>query len=69
LNELNAFITKHNPPPKPKELWQTPRYIEADEANRQNMLNDFICDNLENLDFLQLCQDVELVWRRIGLGM
>ena len=69
LNELDAFITKHNPQPRPKELWQTPRYIEADEAHRQNMLNDFICDNLENPDFLQLCQDAQFAWRRIGLGM
>ncbi|KAE9380722.1 hypothetical protein N431DRAFT_395907 [Stipitochalara longipes BDJ] len=69
LNELNAFIAKHNPQPKSKELWQQPRYVEADEAHRQSMLNDFICDNLENPDFLQLCQDAEFAWRRIGLGM
>lgn len=69
LNDLDAFITKHNPQPKPKELWKTPRYTGADEAHRQMMLNDFICENLENPDFLQLCQDAEFAWRRIGLGM
>jgi hypothetical protein len=69
LNELDAFITKHNPRPKPNELWQTPRYAEADEEHRHAMLNDFICENLENPDFLQLCQDAEFSWRRIGLGM
>ena len=69
LNELDAFITKHNPQPKYKELWQTPGYAEADEERRHAMLNDFICENLENPDFLQLCQDAEFSWRRIGLGM
>jgi hypothetical protein len=69
LNDLDVFITKHNPQPKPKELWKTPRYTGADEAHRQMMLNDFICENLENPDFLQLCQDAEFAWRRIGLGM
>lgn len=69
MNELEAFITKHNPQPKPKEVWQTPGYAEADEACRHAMLNNFICENLDNPDFLQLCQDTEFAWRRIGLGM
>jgi hypothetical protein len=69
LNELEAFITKHNLQPKPKEVWQTPGYAEADEACRHAMLNNFICENLDNPDFLQLCQDTEFAWRRIGLGM
>jgi len=69
MNELEAFITKHNPQPKPKEVWQTPGYAEADEACRHAMLNNFICENLDNADFLQLCQDTEFAWRRIGLGM
>lgn len=69
LNDLNAFITKHNPQPKAKELWESPGYAEADEEHRQTMLNDFICENLDNADFLQLCRDAEFAWRRIGLGM
>jgi hypothetical protein len=69
LNDLDAFITKHNPQPKAKELWESPGYAEADEEHRQTMLNDFICENLDNADFLQLCRDAEFSWRRIGLGM
>jgi hypothetical protein len=33
------------------------------------IVNDFICANLENTDFLRLCEDTEKAWRRIGLGM
>jgi hypothetical protein len=69
LNDLDAFITKHKPQPRTKELWQTLQYAEADDTLRLAMLNDFICENLENPDFLQLCQDAEFSWRRIGLGM
>jgi hypothetical protein len=69
LNDIDAFITKHNPQPKAKELWESPGYAEADEEHRQTMLNDFICENLDNADFLQLCRDAEFAWRRIGLGM
>lgn len=69
LDELDAFITRHKARPAPKELWEAPRYAEADEEQRQLILNDFICENLENEDFLQLCEDTEKAWRRIGLGM
>ncbi|KAJ5040919.1 uncharacterized protein L3040_005478 [Drepanopeziza brunnea f. sp. 'multigermtubi'] len=69
LNEIDAFLTKHKARPPPKELWKIPAYQEASEEDRHMMINDFICENLENPDFLQLCEDMETAWRRIGLGM
>jgi hypothetical protein len=36
---------------------------------RHLLLNNFICENLENKDFLQLCEDTANAWRRIGLGI
>jgi hypothetical protein len=66
---INSFITTRQSAPAPKELWERPRYAEADEEQRQLILNDFICENLENPEFLQLCADTEKAWRRIGLGM
>jgi len=69
LDAVDKFVSKHKVRPAPKELWQAPGYAEADEEQRQLFLNNFICDNLENADFLQLVQDTEKAWRRIGLGM
>ena len=69
LDAVDKFVAKHKARPAPKELWQAPGYAEANEEQRLLLLNDFICDNLENADFLQLCQDTEKTWRRIGLGM
>ncbi|KAH8684770.1 hypothetical protein BGZ60DRAFT_398281 [Tricladium varicosporioides] len=69
LSSLDSFVSKYKARPKPEEIWQAPEYATADEAKRRVLLNDFICDNLENADFLQLCQDTEKAWRRIGLGM
>jgi hypothetical protein len=69
LDALDAFVTKHRDRPAPKELWETPGYADADQEHRDKILNDFICENLENPDFIQLCQDTEISWRRIGLGM
>jgi hypothetical protein len=68
LNTLDAFVTKYKARPSPIELWEVPGYAGADIEARHHLLNNFICQNLENPDFLQLCQDTELAWRRIGLG-
>lgn len=69
LDMLDTFITTHKSRPPPQELWERPGYTEADDEQRQAMLTDFICENLENADFLKLCEDTEKSWRRIGLGM
>jgi hypothetical protein len=69
LDAIDNFVTKHKVRPAPKELWEQPGWAEADEEQRQMLLNDFICDNLENKDFLQLCEDAAVAWRRIGLGI
>jgi len=66
---VDNFVAKQKARPAPKELWEAPGYAEADEEQRLSLLNSFICENLENADFLQLCQDTEKSWRRIGLGM
>ncbi|POS85493.1 hypothetical protein EPUL_001989 [Erysiphe pulchra] len=49
-------------------LWRTPRYDEADDETRYALIQDFICENLENQNFLQLCKDIEFSWQRICLG-
>lgn len=69
LDALEAFVTKHKARPAPKEYWERPGYAEADDEHRQMMLNDFICENLENAEFLKLCEDAGNAWRRIGLGL
>ncbi|KAK0121167.1 hypothetical protein ONS96_011347 [Cadophora gregata f. sp. sojae] len=69
LNDLDTFVANHRDRAVPQEIWQMPGYAEADAERRQVLLDDFICQNLENADFLQLCADTEVAWRRIGLGM
>jgi hypothetical protein len=67
MNEIEAFVIKHKHRPAPQELWQRPGYSEASPEERQAIINDFICENLDNEDFLKLCEDTGNVWRRIGL--
>jgi hypothetical protein len=69
LDAVDAFVTKHKARPPLQELWERPGYAEADVEQRHLLLNNFICENLENKDFLQLCEDTANAWRRIGLGI
>jgi hypothetical protein len=69
LQAVDTFVTRYKARPPPQELWERPGWAEADVEQRQLLLNNFICENLENKDFLRLCEDTAVAWRRIGLGM
>lgn len=69
LDAVDTFVTRHKARPSPQELWERPGWAEADVEQRQHLLNNFICENLENQEFLQLCEDMAVAWRRIGLGV
>ena len=69
LDAIDTFVSKHRSRPRPKEIWEQPGWAEADQDERQRILNNFICENLENKDFIQLCEDTMVSWRRIGLGL
>ena len=69
LDAVDAFVTMCKDRQLPQEIWERPGWAEADEDQRHQILNDFICENLENKDFLKLCEDMSVSWRRISLGM
>jgi hypothetical protein len=69
MNELDAFVSKHKNRPPPKEIWERPGYAGATTEERQTIINDFVCENLNDEDFLKLCEDTAEVWRRIGLEL
>jgi hypothetical protein len=67
LKDIDKFIAKHKHRPPPQDIYNTPAYSAADPEKREMMLNDWICENLENPDFLKLCEDMEFSWRRTAL--
>lgn len=69
IHTLDKFVNEYKDRLRPTELWEAPGYTEASEEQRDILLADFVCDNLDNPEFLQLCQDAERAWCRIGLGM
>ncbi|KAH8427730.1 uncharacterized protein LDX57_005439 [Aspergillus melleus] len=43
-------------------------YLSAPTAERTKSLENWICQHIEDDGFIQLCQDVESIWRRIAVG-
>lgn len=69
LDQIDDFVRANRSRSAPVDIQETSQYANASEEERQAMLNDWICQNIENEDFLKLCKDTEHAWRRIGLGM
>lgn len=69
LEAIDDFVLKHKSGPAPVELWQRPSWSDGTDEERQNLLNDFLVECLDDPNFLQLCEDVDNSWRRIGIGM
>lgn len=72
LDTLDIVLAKYQSRPVPKEpkreLWEAPGYAEMDDDERHILLNDFICENLDDPDFLQLLKDTDKAWRKVGFG-
>jgi hypothetical protein len=43
-------------------------YFHAPDSERAKLIESWICQQLENDEFLQLCVDLEGVWKRIAFG-
>ena len=43
-------------------------YLDSPASDRASLVENWICEQLEDDAFIQLCEDVEGVWRRIALG-
>lgn len=44
-------------------------YLSAPDSQRASLVETWVCQQLEDDGFLQLCRDVEGVWQRIALGV
>jgi hypothetical protein len=64
-DDLELFLKKHR---DTSQIELPPHYNEAPDDVRNRMINEFICQNLENDSFLKLVRDMEVSWRRLGFG-
>ncbi|PQE05196.1 hypothetical protein CJF30_00010153 [Rutstroemia sp. NJR-2017a BBW] len=58
-DDLELFLKKHG---DTSQIELPPSYNEAPDDVRNRMINEFICQNLENENFLTLVRDMEVSW-------
>lgn len=66
MDELCRFIPKYGGKPKPVELWEVSSWDKATEEERHSMTENWICEQIEDPSFLELCKHVDTVWKKIG---
>lgn len=64
LEDSLRGMTKYS---APREVVSTLEYHNATQEERDMLLSNFICQNLQDSKFIQLGTDMERCWRRIGL--
>ena len=69
IDEHGSFLAQSETAPTSADADQLANYTAQTPKDRLIMLDNFFCANLANEDFIKLCEDVEVCWRRIGLGM
>lgn len=67
MSDLEYVVEKHGKRTKPVELWETSGWEKATEKERHVITENWICKQLEDPKFQELCKTVENVWQRIGL--
>ncbi|KAL9586069.1 MAG: hypothetical protein Q9203_003992 [Teloschistes exilis] len=79
MSRLDHWVRKYHdfPAPTPKAAPALPSSTEKDqlaafaaqpEEERLKVLDGMICEYLEDENFVKLVEDVQMTWRRIGLG-
>lgn len=69
VDQHGAFLSKPGVRPSATDHATLAAYAGQTPEERMRVLDNFICENIGNEDFLTLCEDVDACWRRIGLGL
>lgn len=64
---MENFIARMARPRRPLEIYELPGWDEADEDERQAMVENWMVEQLQNPKFIELCRTMENVWQRTGL--
>lgn len=66
MDELGRFVARYGGKCKPVELWEVSGWGRATEEERNSMTESWICEQIEDPSFLELCKHVDAVWKKIG---
>lgn len=72
MSRLDEWVRSYQdlpaPKPRPSPLSDLTAYAAQSEEDRLAVIDDMICEYLEDENFIKLVEDVEKSWKRIGLG-
>ncbi|GAM84311.1 hypothetical protein ANO11243_023050 [Dothideomycetidae sp. 11243] len=68
LQQHSGFLADPATAPRPDDAQRLERYAAQGDEQCAAALDHFIVSNLQNDDFLKLCEDTEGCWRRTGLA-
>jgi len=72
MSRLDDWVRRYQdlpaPKPGPSPVSDLTAYAAQSEADRLAVVDDMICEYLEDENFIKLVEDVERSWKRIGLG-
>lgn len=66
LDELGRFVPKDSGKIKPVELYEVSLWDKATEGERQSMTESWICEQIDDPAFIEMCKHVDEVWKKIG---
>ena len=72
LSSIDSWIRRYQdlpvPQPHPKPKDQLAEYAAKSDKERARIVDNMICECLQDENFIKLARDVEGSWKRIGLG-
>ncbi|KFZ07100.1 hypothetical protein V501_06776 [Pseudogymnoascus sp. VKM F-4519 (FW-2642)] len=66
LDELGRFVPKDSGRIKPVELYEVSFWDKEKEGERQSMTESWICEQIDDPAFIEMCKHVNEVWKKIG---
>ncbi len=64
---MGDWVNRFAKPAKPLEIHELPGWDTATEEERRHTVEDWMCQQLEDPKFVELCKTMEDVWQRTGM--
>lgn len=65
--QMEDFVEKFAQPRRPLEIFQLPRWDTATQNERDDMVENWMIEQLQNPQFIELCSTIQRNWQRIGI--
>ena len=67
MDENDRFIPKYGGNLRSAELWEVSAWDNATSEERHSITETWICEQIEDPEFIEMCKHVDSVWKKLGL--